>query len=121
MIHADWARVALVVDDEAFARLHAAQILLDQGFIVLEAADAAEGLATFRNEEDVSLVLTDISMPGALDGLDLAQAFLQERPDMQIIVASGQALAAERLPAGATFLAKPYTAYALLEAIRAGA
>src|SRR6476469_2436834 len=93
MIHADWERVALVVDDEAFARLHAVQILLDQGFIVLEAADAGEALAMLDSEDDVSLVLTDISMPGPRDGLQFTEVVRKERPERQTVVASGLALA----------------------------
>ena len=120
MNDAKWDRLALVVDDEAFARLHAVQILLDEGFLVLEASDTAEGMAILQCERDVSLVLTDISMPGDLDGLYLARQVRQHRPNVRMIIASGWPPADEHLPAGATFLAKPYTAHALIEAVRGG-
>ena len=119
MIHAQWRKVALVVDDEAFARLFAVQILLDQGYIVLEAGDAEEGLEILNSEHDVSVLFTDISMPGDLDGLDLIEHARKERPDLALLVTSGHGVPAERrLPAGSSFLAKPYTAHALSEAIR---
>lgn len=122
MIHAQWRKVALVVDDEAFARLFAVQILLDQGYIVLEAADAVEGLEILEAEHDVSVLFTDISMPGDLDGLDLIDRARHDRPDLALLVTSGHGEPADhRLPAGACFLAKPYTAHALSEAIRSAA
>ena len=120
MIHALWRKVALVVDDEAFARLYAVQMLLDQGWCVLEAADAEEGLDMLLTHEDVSLLLTDISMPGDHDGLDLVDRARIERPDMAIVVTSGHGRPLDgRLPRGARFIAKPYTALALNDAIGA--
>lgn len=65
-------KIALVVDDEVFARLLAVQILLDEGCIVLEADDAEQGLKVLGQNDDVTLLFTDISMPGAMDGLALA-------------------------------------------------
>ncbi len=122
MMHAQWRKVALVVDDEAFARLFAVQILLDQGYIVLEAADAEEGLDMLQSEHDVSVLFTDISMPGDLDGLDLVDRARHERPDLSLVVTSGHAPPPDhRLPSGACFIAKPYTAHALSEAIRCAA
>jgi CheY-like chemotaxis protein len=122
MIHAQWRKVALVVDDEAFARLFAVQILLDQGYIVLEAADAEEGLEMLQCEHDVAVLFTDISMPGDLDGLDLVDRARRDRPDISLVVTSGHAMPANHiLPSGACFLAKPYTAHALSEAIRCAA
>jgi len=122
MVHAQWRKVALVVDDEAFARLFAVQILLDQGYIVLEASDAEEGLEILEAENDVSVLFTDISMPGDLDGLDLVERARNGRPDLALLVTSGHGLPASHvLPAGARFLAKPYTAHALSEAIRLAA
>jgi len=119
MTHADWKRVALVVDDEAFARLYAVQVLLDEGFIVLEAADADQGLEVLACHDDISILFTDVSMPGALDGLDLVDRVRAERPDVALVVTSGRAEpAAGRLPDGASFLPKPYMAHALIEAIR---
>ena len=122
MMHAQWRKVALVVDDEAFARLYAVQMLLDQGWFVLEAGDADEGLDMLLTHEEVALLLTDISMPGEHDGLDLVDRARLERPDMAIVVTSGQVRPSDdRLPEGARFIAKPYTAHALNEAIGAHA
>ena len=112
-------RIVLVVDDEVFARLFAVQIFLDEGFTVLEAADAEEGLEMLETNDDVGLLFTDISMPGEMDGLDLIARVRRERPDLRFVATSGQALPSDKpLPLGAPFLPKPYTAHALMTAIR---
>jgi CheY-like chemotaxis protein len=119
MAHAGWKKVALVVDDEAFARLYAVQVLLDEGFIVLEAADAREGLDVLDCHDDVAILFTDVSMPGDMDGLDLVDRVRHDRPDIALVVTSGHCRPGEdRLPTGAAFLPKPYMAHALIEAIR---
>jgi CheY-like chemotaxis protein len=111
--------IVLVVDDEVFARLFAVQIFLDEGFTVLEAADAEEGLEMLESNDDVGLLFTDISMPGEMDGLDLIARVRLERPGISFVATSGQVLpAGEQLPLGARFLPKPYTAHALMTAIR---
>ena len=112
-------RIVLVVDDEVFARLVAVQIFLDEGFTVLEAADAQEGLEVLESNDDVGLLFTDISMPGAMDGLGLIARVRAERPDLSFVATSGQVVPEhELLPLGAHFLPKPYTAHALMTAIR---
>lgn len=122
MAHAGWKKIALVVDDEAFARLYAVQVLMDEGYIVLEAADAREGLDVIYSHDDVSILFTDVSMPGDLDGLDLVDMVRGDRPDIALIVTSGHSPpAGDRLPTGATFLPKPYMAHSLIEAIRGAA
>ena len=111
-------RVALVVDDETFARLFAVQVFLDHGFVVLEAADAAEGLEMLERNDDVTIVFTDISMPGDMDGLDLAERISKRRPEIALAVTSGRVEPfGGVLPEGVHFLAKPYTSHALLETI----
>jgi hypothetical protein len=69
-----WVRLlALVVEDETLLRLHAAGLLQEHGFAVLEAANAAEALTVLQSRGDVRILFTDIQMPGALDGMDLAR------------------------------------------------
>ena len=65
--------VALVVEDEMLLRLHAAGLLEEHGFAVLEAANAAEALHVLQSRSDVRLLFTT-SMSGALDGMDLVRA-----------------------------------------------
>lgn len=112
-------KVVLVVDDEVFARLFAAQIFLDEGFVVLEAESAEEGLRVLERNDDVDLLFTDISMPGDMDGLQLIERVGQERPSMTMIATSGRVDPRRSgLGGRSRFLPKPYTAHALMEAIR---
>jgi CheY-like chemotaxis protein len=111
--------VALVVEDEVFARLYAVQILLDEGFTVLEAEDAAEGLKVLNQNNAVDILFTDISMPGEMDGLALINKAREIRPNISLLVTSGHMQAGEGdVGPGAKFLPKPYTAHALMRAIR---
>jgi CheY-like chemotaxis protein len=112
-------KVVLVVDDEVFARLLAVQIFLDQGFTVLEAEDAAQALEVLDRNDDIGLLFTDISMPGDMDGLCLIDHVGQERPWIRCIATSGRVDPNLGEIAGtARFLAKPYTAFTLMEAIQ---
>lgn len=112
-------RVALVVDDEPFARLFALQILADQGFDVLEAGDAEEALDAMASNEDVEVLITDVAMPGNMDGFALARHVRTIRPELKIVVASGRAgPGPDDIAPTSQFLPKPYTAQMLLEIIR---
>ena len=112
-------KVALVVDDEVFARLFATQILLDEGFTVLEAEDAQAGLTMLSRNDDVTVLFTDVSMPGEMDGIGLMEWVRQHRPEVALVVTSGRVEVAQtQLPRSARFLPKPYTANALMTAIR---
>ena len=113
-------RVALVVDDEPFARLSAVQVLVDQAYLVLEAADADEALALLDRNDDVSLVVTDISMPGEMDGLAMARHLRRWNAGLALVVATGRAPAETgELPRAVEYLQKPYAAAALLRSVRA--
>jgi CheY-like chemotaxis protein len=108
----------LVVDDEVFARLFAVQIFLDQGYTVLEAGSAEEGLDVLDRNDDVDVLFTDISMPGEMDGLQLVRHVQAGHPHIAFVVTSGHGAPSDALlPKGSLFLAKPYTAHALMTAI----
>lgn len=112
--------MALVVDDEPFARLSAVQVLVDQAYLVLEAADADEALRLLDRNDDVSLVVTDISMPGEMDGLAMARQLRRRDSGLALVVATGRALSeASDLPHAAQYLQKPYAVHALLQCVRA--
>jgi len=100
---------ALIVDDETLLRLHAADLLEDEGFSVLEAATAEEALELLAASPDVKLLFTDIEMPGQLNGLDLARRVHERWPHILLIVTSGR-LRPDRgeIPEPGRFVAKPY-------------
>ena len=112
-------KVVLIVDDEIFARLLAAQIFLDQGYTVLEASDAAEAIQVLNRNDDVGLLFTDISMPGEMDGLGLIDFVRRERPQIRCVATSGRIDPTVHMCSKSVrFLPKPYTAFTLMEAMQ---
>jgi CheY-like chemotaxis protein len=100
--------VVLLVEDEPLVRLTQVDILREAGFWVLEAADADEAFEMLRQRQDVSVVLTDVDMPGSLDGFEFARLVAQGWPEVGVMVISGKTLPDEGdLPPSAVFIAKP--------------
>ena len=101
--------VVLVVDDEAIVRLEAVAFLEDAGFTVIDAPDGATALAALAAHPEISVVFTDVTMPGGVDGVELARRVNRRRPDISLIVTSGRPPPAHAaLPPGARFVPKPY-------------
>ncbi|RUW89862.1 response regulator [Mesorhizobium sp. M7A.F.Ca.US.011.01.1.1] len=81
--------VILVVEDEIIIRMDTAEQLREMGFEVVEASHAAEALQVFQSHIPVSLLFTDVQMPGAMNGLSLANWTLQNRPGVVVSITSG--------------------------------
>src|SRR6201991_3402870 len=98
----------LVVEDEMILRMRAVDIVEDAGFCPVEAVNADEAISILESRSDISLLFTDIQMPGTMDGLKLAHAVHDRWPTIKIILVSGQVKpsAAER-PADSRFFGKP--------------
>jgi two-component system, response regulator PdtaR len=110
--------IALIVDDEPLIRMGLSDIVEGAGFHFLEAASAPEARSVLESRPDISVLITDVKMPGSFDGLDLAQCVSRARPQIKIVVVSGHADRADRrLPANARFIRKPYTAAGVIAAI----
>jgi two-component system, response regulator PdtaR len=62
----------LVVEDEPLLRMMAVEVVEEAGFVALEAGNADEAVALLESRSDISLLFTDINMPGSMDGLKLA-------------------------------------------------
>ncbi len=106
------APYALVVDDDFFIRMDAMDILEQAGFRVLEAdqGDVAFELLKARHP-DVTLLFTDVQMPGELDGFALARNVAASWPHISIVVASGHVSPSPgSMPDKARFIAKPFSA-----------
>jgi DNA-binding NtrC family response regulator len=102
--------VVLVVDDDALVRVHSNLALEDAGYEVVEASNAADALVKLEERPDIAALFTDVRMPGALDGIDLANAVHARRPDIAIVVTSGvDNGTTDALPTAARFVQKPYT------------
>ena len=98
----------LVVEDELVLRMRAVDIVEDAGFTPVQAVNADEALSILENRSDISVLFTDIQMPGSMDGLKLAQAVHDRWPSIKIILVSGQIKPpkADR-PADSHFFGKP--------------
>ena len=80
----------LVVEDEMVLRMRAVDIVEDAGFTAVEAVNADEALAVLEARSDISLLFSDIQMPGSMDGLKLAHAVHERWPSIKIILVSGR-------------------------------
>jgi two-component sensor histidine kinase/DNA-binding response OmpR family regulator len=98
----------LVVEDEMILRMRAVDLVEDAGFCPVEAVNADEAMSILESRSDISLLFTDIQMPGSMDGLKLAHAVHERWPSIKIILVSGQMKPsdAER-PADSRFFGKP--------------
>lgn len=99
----------LVVEDEALIRFNISDHLAQTGHEVLEATTAAEAFEVLESEQGVGVIITDIKMPGPVDGLVLAKFATERWPHLRVIVISGQHKAnATDLPDDTAFLSKPF-------------
>jgi CheY-like chemotaxis protein len=90
-------------------RINAADMVVSAGFEVVEAANADDAIDVLEARPDVTVVFTDIQMPGSLDGLKLARAVRGRWPPIKIVATSGLVNVGEKdLPEGGRFLPKPY-------------
>lgn len=102
-------RSILIVEDEALIRFDLVDYFEDAGFKVFEAENADEAITVLDRNSCVRVVLTDIQMPGSMDGLRLAHHVRDRFPPTILFIVSG-AIVPDRsdLPAGSCFLAKPF-------------
>src|SRR4051812_1008939 len=98
----------LIVEDEMVLRMRAVDIVEDAGFRPVEAVNADEAISILESRSDISLLFTDIQMPGSMDGLKLAHAVHDRWPAIKIILVSGQVRPSEEeRPANSRFFGKP--------------
>jgi CheY-like chemotaxis protein len=110
--------VVLLVEDEPLVRTVQVDILRDADFWVVEAQDADEAFDILRQRQDVSVVLTDVDMPGSINGFEFARLVAQGWPEVGVLVISGKtAPEPGEIPPSARFAAKPLTATALVQHI----
>jgi CheY-like chemotaxis protein len=112
------AILVLLVEDEFLVRTLACEGLEDAGFEVVEANDAEEALQILGSRSDVGVLFTDVNMPGALDGMDLAELVHKGWPAIKLVVTSGRSLT-HAVPDDGVFIAKPYSMKKLTDAIHA--
>ncbi|ACB77408.1 response regulator [Opitutus terrae] len=112
----------LVVEDEPGVRMFVTRLLGSRGYTVLAASDGIEALEHWaRHGPSIDLLLTDVVMPGGITGHQLAATLLRQKPSLKVIFTSGYnpQTAGSSRPPSHSYLAKPYDASALLQALRA--
>src|SRR5258708_34375486 len=111
--------VVLIVEDEFLLRMDAVDMIAAAGFEVLEAGNADEAIEILEARRDITVVFTDIQMPGSMDGLKLARAVRGRWPPIKILATSGHVDVSETdLPDGGRFLPKPYHPMQVTGALR---
>ncbi len=114
----DTILIVLVVEDEFLLRLNAVEMIQSAGYEALEAASADQAIALLEARSDITVLFTDIDMPGSIDGLRLARAVRGRWPPIKIIATSGHfRMRADDLPDGGRFLPKPYNSAQLIGTI----
>lgn len=110
------AQTILVVEDELLIRFILADSLRDIGYHVLEAGDGDEGLDILGSGQVVDLIVTDVRMPGDVDGMELTRRSKLLAPGRPVIVCSAHLFESDAFPAD-EFLTKPYSIDTLADAI----
>ena len=109
----------LMVEDEYIIRMDAVVMIEEAGYNVVEACNADEAIAILETREDIRVVVTDVEMPGSMDGIKLARAIRNRWPPIELIVTSGRyRVRTDQLPTRAKFMPKPYASDGLVTAIR---
>lgn len=121
--HAAANEVILVVEDDDAVRATSVELLTDLGYTILEASNAADGLAIVNSGIKIDLLFTDVVMPGELRSPELARRAKQKLPALQVLFTSGYTqnaiVHAGRLDDGVEMIAKPFTRERLANKIRA--
>lgn len=111
----------LLVEDELMIRSIVAEALHDEGLEVIEAEDGAQAVGLINGPDGFDLLLTDVQMPGPINGIQVATHARRRHPDIPVIVVSAQPRNACHLGGlgmRAIFIRKPYRLSALVAALR---
>ncbi|PTU75545.1 PAS domain-containing hybrid sensor histidine kinase/response regulator [Pseudomonas mangrovi] len=102
----------LVVDDEPTVRMLLSEVLSELGYAVIEAADSLSGLEALRSEAHIDLLITDVGLPGGMNGRQMADAGREIRPELKTLFITGYAESAAigdgQLGPGMLVLTKPF-------------
>jgi two-component system, response regulator PdtaR len=109
----------LVVDDEVLIRMMLCESLRQAGCEVIEAASADEALVVLATMPSPDVLVTDVRMPGALDGLELASRIRKSRPGLKVVITSGHAPARTAAGVADAFLSKPFPLEKLVDRVQA--
>jgi CheY-like chemotaxis protein len=119
---AESGETVLVVDDEPTVRMLVGDTLAELGYKGIEAADAASGLKVLESDVKIDLLITDVGLPGGMNGKEMADEARKHRPDLKVLFITGYAENAAvtngRLEPGMHVLSKPFPIDKLAARIR---
>jgi PAS domain S-box-containing protein len=119
---AEQGETVLVVDDETTVRMLVTEVLNELGYTTIEAADGAAGLRILQSGARVDLLVTDVGLPGGVNGRQLADAARALRPELRVLFITGYAekavMAATPLEPGMHLLTKPFSLETLAARIK---
>ncbi len=112
----------LVVDDEPSVRMLVTDMLDDLGYVAIEAADSVAGLKVLESNTRIDLLVTDVGLPGGMNGRQMADAARVRRPGLKVLFVTGYAenavLGNGQLGHGMAVLTKPFSVEAMAERVR---
>jgi CheY-like chemotaxis protein len=82
-------RTVLVIDDEATVRMLIVEVLKEAGYTAIEADDGPSGLQILQSASPIDLLITDVGLPGGMNGRQVADAAREGRPDLKILFVTG--------------------------------
>jgi PAS domain S-box-containing protein len=120
---AEHGETVLVVDDEPVVRMLVTEVLQELGYAAIEAADGAEGLQILQSGQNIDLLVSDVGLPGGMNGRQVADAARAMRPGLKVLFITGYAENAlfgdRQLEPGMHVMTKPFAMEALAARIRA--
>jgi len=119
---AEQGETVLVVDDEATVRMLVTEVLEELGYTAIEAATGAAGLKVLQSDARIDLLVTDVGLPGGMNGRQLADAARVHRPELNVLFITGYAenavVSHGHLEPGMHVLTKPFAIDALASRIK---
>jgi DNA-binding NtrC family response regulator len=113
-------KTILIVEDEAILRFDLVDFFEHAGWRVFEATNAESAIELLDRHREIGAVLTDVNMPGSMDGLALAHHVRRRYPPTVLFVVSGNVpLDSEDLPVRTAFMPKPFDPHRLLRELEA--
>ena len=116
-LQAGHGKTVLIVDDESPVRMLVSEVAKESGYTVLEAVDGQLGLRILQSNAQVDLLITDVGLPGGINGRQMADAARLSRPGLKVLFITGYAENAVvgngQLETGMCILTKPFTMNAL--------
>ncbi len=112
----------LIVDDEPSVRMLVTEVLEDLGYTAIEAADSVAGLKVLQSDVRIDLLVTDVGLPGGMNGRQMADAGRERRPDLKVLFITGYTenavLGNGHLHPGMQVLTKPFVLETLATRIK---